>query len=246
MWTQWKSSVCPAASTPSNTSAVYKLMPLFFFSSCADGAIKVDPSGLNGRKGTWIPNLLAPRNSQEPSRMSPSLQSTSTWPAPSATEATTWTWWGCPSGGTSGSSASRCTHPRGTPRPTRRCRNSSWRRSESRDIRFPSRSEGVAHLWFHVCFQLKCWTLWPQLHLFCLIYFRCPQICPAPSPSSQGPTILARYLYPPYLCSPLSAGLFHSGFSSTSGLRRGLWGQSVPRQRPPQHRRGHREEVREL
>lgn len=30
MWTRWKSSVCPTASTPSNTSAVYKLMPLFF------------------------------------------------------------------------------------------------------------------------------------------------------------------------------------------------------------------------
>lgn len=30
MWTRWKSSVCPATSTPSNTSAVYKLMQLFF------------------------------------------------------------------------------------------------------------------------------------------------------------------------------------------------------------------------
>lgn len=43
--------------------------------------------------------------------------------------------------------------------------------------------------------------------LFPSIYFRCRQICPVPSPCSQGPTILARYLYLPYLCSPHSPGL---------------------------------------
>lgn len=44
--------------------------------------------------------------------------------------------------------------------------------------------------------------------LFPFIYFRWRQICPVPSPCSRGPTILARCLYLPYLCSPHSPGLF--------------------------------------
>lgn len=43
---------------------------------------------------------------------------------------------------------------------------------------------------------------------FPFIYFRWRQICPVPSPCSRGPTILARCLYLPYLCSPHSPGLF--------------------------------------
>lgn len=102
---------------------------------------------------------------------SPSLQCTSTSPAPSATEAKTWTWWGCPSGGTSGSSVSRSTLPRGRTQPRHPCRNSSWRRSESRDTLFPFRSEGVACLWFHAHFQIKSRMRLPEIHLFCWIDF---------------------------------------------------------------------------
>lgn len=79
-------------------------------------------------------------------KVSPSLQFTSTSPAPSATEVKTWTWWVCPSGETSGSSASRFTRPRETTRLKPRCRNSSWGRSESRDTRFPFRSANTTFL----------------------------------------------------------------------------------------------------
>lgn len=89
-------------------------------------------------------------------KTSPSLQSTCTSPAPSATEATTWTWWGCPSGETSGSSASRCTRPRERTRQRPQCRNSSWRRLESRDMLFPFRCgnftfSGALHSYCFIC-----------------------------------------------------------------------------------------------
>lgn len=47
--------------------------------------------------------------------LSLSWQCSSTSPVPSATEAMTWTSWACPSGETSGSSASRCTPPPANP-----------------------------------------------------------------------------------------------------------------------------------
>lgn len=44
-------------------------MPLFFF-SCSEGAVKVDPSGLNGRKGTWILNDFKARDCRDPKDVS--------------------------------------------------------------------------------------------------------------------------------------------------------------------------------
>lgn len=44
-------------------------MPLFFF-PCAEGAVKVDPSGLNGRKGTWILNNFKARDCRDPKDVS--------------------------------------------------------------------------------------------------------------------------------------------------------------------------------
>lgn len=67
-----------------------------------------------------------------------SRQCSSTLPVPSATEAMIWMSWACPSGGTSGSSASRCTPPPAT-HPSQRWWTSSWRKSESRDMPSPSR-----------------------------------------------------------------------------------------------------------
>lgn len=97
-------------------------------------------------------------------KMSPSLQSTSTSPAPSATEAKTWTWWVYPSGGTSGSSASRCTRPRGRTRLRPRCRNSSWGRAENRDMLFPFRSGNITFLW--LCIRIPSYAKAFFFHLF--------------------------------------------------------------------------------
>lgn len=67
-----------------------------------------------------------------------SWQCSSTSPVPSAMEAMTWMSWACPSGETSGSSASRFTPPLATP-PSPRWLTSSWRKLESRDNPSPSR-----------------------------------------------------------------------------------------------------------
>lgn len=44
-------------------------MRLSFF-PCAEGAVKVDPSGLGGRKGTWIPNTFVPHERRTPNGVS--------------------------------------------------------------------------------------------------------------------------------------------------------------------------------
>lgn len=242
MWTRWKSSVYPATSTPSNAAALSELMPLFFLLVCR-GRRQSGPCGTQRQerylktKHPWSQGLQAGTL-----KMSPSLQFMSTWPAPSTTEAKTWTWWVCPSGKTSGSSTSRCTHPQERTRLRPRCRNSSWGRLESRDTLFPFRSGNIFHffVWFYI-------ALPSYAKAFSFYLFQMPTDLPCSVYLQSGPNDSGKVPFPWPICvvhTHLDYLTVHClRICFPSGLRRGLWGQSIPGQCSPQCRWGHREEV---
>lgn len=82
------------------------------------------------------------------------LQYLSTLLVPSAMEAMTWMLLGCPSEETSGSDAFRCIHPQVETKPKHQCRNPSWGKLESKDMRFPSRWGSTTHSLYNITYQI--------------------------------------------------------------------------------------------
>lgn len=52
MWIQWKSLVCSAVQTTLKITLLMISNLMDFLLKSAEGVVKVDPSGLDGRKGT--------------------------------------------------------------------------------------------------------------------------------------------------------------------------------------------------
>ena len=103
-----------------------------------DGVVKLDTKDFGDRKGnvtqkqtsvTWkVSDQLNANASAAVCR-----QCLCSWHVPSVTVVTTWMWWACASGRTSGSSMSRST-PRATSPPWPPCTTPCWRRLETTHI----------------------------------------------------------------------------------------------------------------